>query len=685
MITKGISRRLLGASVILALVFAFASCSDKIDDSNMFTSTNPTMTQYLEQQENFTLFVQILRQVKLSERTNASSLASVLAARGNYTCFAPTDAAVQAYLDSVMNETNFPVANTPDSVAQMIAKSSVIDCGTDKAYTTAEFPVPGAFAYANMNDRLLTVALDSATGSYIINTRSMVTTSDIEVSNGEIHIVSSVISPSNNTLPSIIENTPNMRIMGRLLTETGWADSLYVYRDLSYENEEWAIQGDATERGIAINLPTRRYLGFTAFVETDNVLVEKWGVPAPVLNSDSVITNWDEIVAVLKTRASQYYTNTSDDLESEGNAVNQFVSYHFIKGSIPYNKLVRHYNEYQYKYGDAKNPQTRDLTIDIWSYFETFGSARRILKLTQVADDTEHPIYLNRKSTYNSAFDGNYRVASVDVPGILISESNGNYDNNALNGFVYPIHDVLVYSSDVRTSVLNERMRFDLASILPEMYSNNLRGTGYYYMPNVYFENIINPSNETEITYMCEEISGDDNWGDMEGDEFVFRGLFDFAIKLPPVPVANTYEIRMGLSNNTRRGMAQIYFGTNPSQLTPIGLPVDMRQTTLADFAWVADVEDVATNLENDKNMRNLGYMKGPKSITNCDGKGETTLRSRSSTIRRIITQQPMEPGKTYYLRFKSALEQTDAQFFVDYFELVPRNIYASEDGEDIW
>ena len=55
-------------------------------------------------------------------------------------------------------------------------------------------------------------------------------------------------------------------------------------------------------------------------------------------------------------------------------------------------------------------------------------------------------------------------------------------------------------------------------------------------------------------------------------------GLYDFVLKLPPVPAAGTYEIRMGLSNNSLRGMCQVYFGNSPNDLRPAGLPVDMRQ-----------------------------------------------------------------------------------------------------------
>ena len=44
-----------------------------------------------------------------------------------------------------------------------------------------------------------------------------------------------------------------------------------------------------------------------------------------------------------------------------------------------------------------------------------------------------------------------------------------------------------------------------------------------------------------------------------------------------------------------------------------------------------------------------------------------------------------MEPGQTYFIRFKSAIETDNTQFFVDYFEFVPYDIVTSTTPEDIW
>jgi hypothetical protein len=131
-----------------------------------------------------------------------------------------------------------------------------------------------------------------------------------------------------------------------------------------------------------------------------------------------------------------------------------------------------------------------------------------------------------------------------------------------------------------------------------------------------------------------------------------------------------------------------MYFGEDMNRLQPAGLPYDMRQTPSASniaAPWVDDVEDEATNIENDKNLRNQGYMKGPKHFGWTDGQGTRMSRSYNGHIRRIVTTQRLEPNKSYYLRYKSALNKLDSQLQIDYIEIVPKEVYAGTEAEDVW
>ena len=50
-----------------------------------------------------------------------------------------------------------------------------------------------------------------------------------------------------------------------------------------------------------------------------------------------------------------------------------------------------------------------------------------------------------------------------------------------------------------------------------------------------------------------------------------------------------------------------------------------------------------------------------------------------------FVTTETLKPGHTYYMRFKSCLEDNASQFFSDYFEFCPRSVYNGVEPEDIW
>jgi len=382
-----------------------------------------------------------------------------------------------------------------------------------------------------------------------------------------------------------------------------------------------------------------------------------------------------------------YGTLAQNDLKDEDNAVNQFVAYHFMKGRVAHNQFVQHFNEWGYKYGDAKNPQQNKYSIDISDYFVSLGKYRSLIKVTQ--DAASHDIFLNRVAEYN--VNDNYKFVRAKEEGIKVFANNDFegkvLDNNARNGYFFPIKKIMLMDASTRESLGSERIRFDICTILPEILSNGCRSSRQHMnFPRGYFENITQESESTKFLYLHSAFVNGAGWRDYEGDELMVLGLYDFVLKLPPVPKEGQYEIRMGISNNTLRGMCQIYFGDSPVNLSPAGLPVDMRlDGDNENIGWVADNKDADITAENDKSMRNHGYMKAPKAFTACDGKGETNLRDTKAVLRRIMVSAYMYPNKTYYLRFKSALNKTDAQFFSDYFEFVPKSVYNGTVAEDIW
>ena len=85
--------------------------------------------------------------------------------------------------------------------------------------------------------------------------------------------------------------------------------------------------------------------------------------------------------------------------------------------------------------------------------------------------------------------------------------------------------------------------------------------------------------------------------------------------------------------------------------------------------------------------MRNNMKMKGEKSTCN-NGNTSSTARhfNNRHIIRHIIVRQTMDPDETYYLKIKSVLDSDKKEFYMDYLELVAKEIYDNpEEPEDIW
>lgn len=680
----------------LAVVLGLAACTESVNEGNFAIKTEETAIDYLSSKPQFSDIMAVYDRVRLGNSETASVLSSVLGARGNYTIFAPNNEAMKIYLEGLGVSS---VDELTYEDAKLIAFNSIIDNRDEAAYESADFPTPGSFSVSNLNDRTLTCEQDESGASYVINTNALVLSFDNEVSNGMIHEVDHVIAPSSDDVATRLAAATNMQGFSHLLTATGWDEKLVAYLDLDYQAQNWEEVTDyrlSSEKNTVIYRNTSRYDGYTVFAEPDEVFASEWGINF-VRDEEGLVTNWDEVMAQFTAKCEEVYgTAERGNLTHPDNAVNRFVAYHLVEGKMAYDKFVHHCSEYNYKYGsNIQAPQTDQMPTNVWDYYATMGDHRSLIKITQVGDagfeqDLDHSIYLNRISEYDNGRKGDYHETGVKTPGILISPNNGEYDNNAQNGFYFPINKVLVYNDEIRDYLANERLRVDMVTMLPELITNGNRGIRRYTLfEKGYIKNVSNESSDTHFIYLMAGTGA--GWNDYQGDEFLICGLYDFTLKLPPVPKKGTYELRMGTALNSMRGMAQIYFGSDPLRLSPAGLPYDMRQTvneSNVEIPWKADTEDDEENAENDKNLRNHGYLKGPNYFTVTDGKAETPVRMRSggtACIRRIITTAEMDPDKTYYLRFKTALKKLDSQFFLDYFEFVPTTIYNGVLPEDIW
>lgn len=680
----------IGALVVsTAATMSLNSCKENIDDSDLYTFTGEMMLDhFVNHPDSFSSYLEILGKVHPSSRS-ASTMKELLSARGNYTCFAPTNDAIKDYLDSLYEIGEIPSADVQDitdSIAQSIVFNSIIDCGNNTAYASTSFNDP--MPTNNMNDRPIRITYgntstvnsngDSTTITDIyVNLHSKVVEKDIEVENGYIHVINHVISPSNATVADLIIATENTRFFGELLTMTGWDQKTTEYRDYDYDEK--------TEAGTLYNgsngswpgaYPEHRYIRYTIFVEPDSIFAANG------------ITDVTSLMDYLRENA-YYDENTSwgTDYTNPDNAINQFVAYHIVKVGLDWSNMVIWSNEYGFSNG-SMNDGTQ-FRVNVWEYWETVGKHRRSIKITGIRGNQKR---INRYSGYNQT---TYRepASLVWKEGAVVSQTNSPYENASLNGYYFPINEILLWTEDVPNKVLNERMRYDISNLLPELINANCRlkdskgAEGYWFFPSDYFENIPIMSNETEFCYLANERGrgSSGSWLNFQVDEFNIHGIYDFVLKLPPVPYTGTYEIRYGINANNNRGMAQVYVGTNPNNLPAIGIPLDLRiGGDNAFVGWVSDASlgtDDAIN-ELDKQMRNNGYMKGPKYF--CPAQG-VPGRDCTNCLRRVIYTGQLNAGETYYIRFKSVLNNASSEFFFDYLELVPKSVYNGDVAEDKW
>jgi hypothetical protein len=212
----------------------------------------------------------------------------------------------------------------------------------------------------------------------------------------------------------------------------------------------------------------------------------------------------------------------------------------------------------------------------------------------------------------------------------------------------------------------------------------------------------------TRFYYLTGRVSNDGStcWKNYQGDELNIVGNYEVTLKLPPVPQDGVYELRMGVSANSQRGMCQVYWGTDKDRLQAAGIPVDLRMGgqkwynvfgshgvgETGTVGWQDDVEDDdLLNADNDKILRNNGYMKAPNSYWEWTKSSSAVLsewhmRRKPDALRRILLREYMYANQTYYIQFKSVLSNPGTEFYLDYLEFCNKTVYDNPlVPEDIW
>ena len=593
----------------------FLSCTkDEIKDEAFYTFTGESVASFCENNPELSIFTRIVEE---------SGNKPLLSLYGHYTCFAPTDSAFAAYF----KEQNISYEDMTEADKKAFVNDHIIK-DVSKEYISDEFQ-DGAIPTPNMGGRYLIVSYSNSGNKQVININktSPIVSKDNLVHNGVVHIVGSVIVFSQETLLKVLKENGNFKLFAEAFELTNLVDSVSELYDMSYPDPSPGVDFVRVLSYNNIKVVHVKKLGYTLFAEPDKVLAA------------AGITDIPKLVSF----AEKYYgTAGRGNYTSRENALNKFVSYHLLDRQMPSNELI-------YSGGNTA-PSGMNKRHE---YYETMLKMRLMeIKAPDVGSTAGNQINTTRAGKF----------VGID-PGLT--------DIEAFNGYIHGLTDILVYDETVMVQdVLHKRLRIDGYAIPSALTNNNIRwknvGQSYTISPELCGESFtFNPA--VKIILWATRV-----WDDYQGNEISIRGWYDFTLRLPPVP-PGTWEVRFGYNAVPWRGIAQLFID-GQIQRIPVDLSINGEDPRVG---WVSDDLTMDNGVENDKMMRNRGYMKSGADIINEGYKN--ILRNSRNDLRVIVGTFTWGEYDYHYFRAKN-VEREDGEFHLDYIELVPVSFLDDED-----
>lgn len=719
---NNIFKKLIGfvpAAILGVASISFVACNPEPDESNRYTATNETVGSFIKADSMLTSFDYILTRVGLDR---------MMMSYGEYTCYAPTNDGIQEYIDSLYRDPESVDAGNPhngmedhgdlaagqhaelewlsDSLCNDIARYHL----SNGLNSVVEMGGAGA-TISTMLGRPLTSKVDSL-GYTVLNDVSRIISEDNIVENGIVHIVDKVAPRSTRLLADELSRLDEFKLFSWALEVTGLCDSITkTTKGVKYTLED--LNGDCRDTdGSELYWPEECKIAYTIFAETDAVLASKG------------ITTEEQLVAYANNvygGAAGWYDNliekglwnydkqdyvkdvsTGNDYHNRNNALNMFVSYHILYAGMAKDQLL-----FENKTGVSVATSCWNYAnnADQYDYYETM-LPQTILKIWKPYG--QKYLYINRYQTFNTLTDS---LATMGInnhtlvyQGVRIERDNVT-DIVAYNGYVHRINDMLVYNEQVPKGVLNERMRFEATTMLPEFINNGFRymlssevsalnagGSGSRVaFPKQFFDGVKCYAEGSLLRY---NIKG--YYNAYQADAFQGWGKYDLAVKLHPVP-SGLYELRLLYSPMGHGGFMQFYIGTSNSlaDMQAMSIPLDVTiDETDPRIGWTVWYEEPDLGVATDEAMRNRGYLRGPMSYTSHPERGwdnqDANLRGSSYgnvALRRILDTRNFKQSEDYWLRIKNVLPDgdTNKKWQLDYVELVPMSVVNNDMYSEDW
>ena len=693
--------RLVGLMGLMGLMGGLTACNPEPDESDLFTATGETAADYINRKAELTSFNYILSRVGLNRN---------LASYGEYTCFIPTNEAVEQYVHELYNDAEASIPHNgmtaesleglTDSLCNDIAKYhlsnsvlSTIDIGGGSGSISTMLRIP--------------VSSDGSTGKVVLNKTATIIEADSMVTNGVVHVIDAVIPRNTRLIPEELDRLAEFSIFNQALKMTGLDQAITK----SKKDVTYTITDIKDTNGSDLYHPEDCKVMYTLFAEPDSIMR---------LNG---INNIDDLIAYANKvygNAANWYdylnetgnsVSTGNDYTNRFNALNMFVAYHILYAGMPEDEMVY---ERSAKWLKA---QTWNYVNDAqpFDYYETM-LPNTILKIWQpLPMSGRKSLYINRYVSFNTLTDelgtmGSSAMHQISRQGVRINRSSDkadgaqNWNIQTYNGYIHSLQGMLVYDEMVPKGVLHERLRFDSTTFLVEFINNGIRmstsaevsalnggGSGARVaFPLNYFDNVVSYTSENRFRY---NVKGAYNaW---QSDTFQGWGDYDLAIKLPPVPT-NTYEFRLFYTPMSHGGMMQFYMGSNSSLQSMMALDIPLDVRIPIDDPRIGSThfyEEDDLGVATDAALRNRGYMRGLFSYVDHPeyGDGNATdhnMRSdaRNASLRKIMGRMQLKQSDEHWFRIKNVIsDETDLKWQFDYIEFVPIDVVDNDTYSEDW
>ncbi len=199
------------------------------------TTADQLMGEYIETSEDCSIFYE------LAETTGN---ASFIKAYGTYTCFVPTNSAFETYFT---DNGKTSLSDFSSDELQNLFKYHIIN----DTIRTQDF-TDGKMSSPSMNGRYITsgATIEGTSAYYTLNKQALITEANIEVGNGIIHKLKTVLDPPVKSVAEKIEENSSYSIFTEALKATG------IY-DIINESENWYtvfVESDEVLAGTTINI-----------------------------------------------------------------------------------------------------------------------------------------------------------------------------------------------------------------------------------------------------------------------------------------------------------------------------------------------------------------------------------------------------------------------------------------------